>query len=261
MTTPSHVPDDVLTALAHEVLAPAARRDALDHLRRCPTCEARFRREVADRERLASRLGASIASTHGDPPAEAGPRPPGDRDSRALTRIAAVVGAAAAILLVIPGLGSWPDGPSAIDPSAYWLPTDLEPAALRSPEGSPFADPGVQEGLAAYAHRDPARAVDALAVPARTRAHDGPLALYLADGLLRTGDPVAARALLDRADPATMPPPWRGRGRWIEARVLEAVGDTAGARAVLGRLTEDDPELAEAARRWLRARTPPPHRR
>lgn len=257
--TPSHLSDDRLTALAHDVLVPAERRDALDHLRGCATCEARFRREVADRERLAIRrdgvgrdlpVGADGAETDRSAP-------------RRLPALAPALAAMIAFLLVLPGVLPSPTPGGGIDPSAYWLPVDIEAAALRSPAAAPYGTPAVRDGLDAYARRDPAATVRALDASGRTHAHTSPLALYLADGLLRTGEVDAARALLDRADPATMPPPWRGRGRWVEARAHEAAGDRTAARAVLEALVRDDPELADLARRWLsvREQEPGPDRR
>jgi tetratricopeptide (TPR) repeat protein len=127
-------------------------------------------------------------------------------------------------------------------------PATLETAAAALPEGPARASVDlVREAAAALeaGDVDPARALVARALRVDGR---NPHAYYLLGWIgLARGDLRAARRDLDQAEAllaarAPADPPWQGKVLRVRAQLLLREGDPAGARALLARADQLDPE-------------------
>ncbi len=217
-----HLADESLFDVVHGYVEDERRRAVLQHLRRCPSCERRFREVVRDRER--ARIQAQPLPS---------PR------SRAL--VVGASAAAAAILLVTAGILMLSQRSPGIP--IDWLPTASTEVFLR--DATPCADQG-SAAVAAYRAHDAARVVSLLhgrELPAKC----DPMKLLLASALVHRGDPAAALQVLDALDVESLPQPARDRGRWTQAAALDRLERHGAADDILRDLASRSGEYRDRA--------------
>jgi hypothetical protein len=162
-----HPSDDRLVDLAASLLGTTEELEALEHLKSCPGCEARFRTIARGHARARIR---SIS------PPQAVARP--DRRRRVVWAAAAAAIALVGLLTTLQlrerGTGDGLD---------YWLPVDAERLLFRSGV-SPEERTRFSEAVEAYRSRDTARVIERLQGQAVPRPYSEVLEILLASALV-----------------------------------------------------------------------------
>ncbi|MEZ5063628.1 MAG: hypothetical protein R3B81_02785 [bacterium] len=231
MTESHHLSPDLLIDLAHEAVPAGERVAALRHLATCVDCEDRFRREVADRERLRSRLEAGLAV-----------RPA--RDGSRTIGWLIPAGLAVAALLLLSWLPRSPGpGESGRDRLAGVLPGEIERVVVRG-----AADDVLLERTArAATARDWETVLRLTSTLPPDPLGTSPLGFYRAAAFLETGDAERAVEAITRVRVESTPAPWRQRGYWIRALALVDLGQTDAARRDLAVVEAEGGSLGERA--------------
>lgn len=243
---PPHLTRDTCMDLVTGLLPEPARGAALDHLRACPTCEARFRHVGADYEGVRARPAPAgwrrdTAPEEAPTPVHLTPRP-----ARSYLRIALPLALAAALFLV--ARAWWPrPAPPRAGAEGYWIPITGELQQLRAPGGEE-SDSTFWNGLAAYQAHDTARARALLEAARTPGGYDDLRRLYLASVLLNAGQATEALALLDVLRIETLPMPWREDATWMKYRALAALRRDTEADALLRRMAAWPGRVGDLAR-------------
>ena len=237
-----HLSDDRLTDLVLKLLPDREASDALSHLRRCPSCESRFRESSRDREQLRLQRVAGTDAAESRDHAISEERSAAGESTR-LLRAAPWSAAAALIVLGLLSIFLLKAGQPG-DPLDYWLPIQAERVAFRS--GTPLAE-RFSEALDAYNRRDTRRTIELLDGPSTPE----PLKLVLASALVWEHREAEARTVLDQLHIETLPPPARDRAWWILVAAHWRSEDLGAAEVILNDLARRDGEFAERARQQL----------
>lgn len=211
-----HPHDDRLIDLAHGLCHTSHRKNLLKHLHSCAACEERFRKIVAEHERLAA---------EGLPPFLAKGRQKSAWFSKKGVRWGA---AAAAVVLVFLLLAPLTSLRKTTVTGHYWMPIDAEETLLRV--GTTEVDREVfLKALAAYRSHSADEVVALLAGKTIPPEFDS-LKLLMASALLNSGKPHQASEILLGLNLDTMPLPWRDRGKLILAEAFIREGKKEEAR-------------------------------
>jgi len=254
----AHGTPDAFLDLVHGLLEDDERSRLLEHVGRCPDCEARLRATVATHERGRARAAEALAAGAHAPAAGPALAPPAvlPRANRSRSPWWAV----AATIAVVSAAGWYASrGPSpetgGVRIEAGRLPA-VDRDALRLTRSAAGADSLVPEGIEAYGRGDLARAVALLGSARAEGALEAMRGCYLASAQLAGGDARAALVTLEGVDESALPDPWYDENRWTRLVALDRLGRRATADSLARAIAAGSGPAAERAERYLRRATP-----
>jgi hypothetical protein len=240
-----HLDEDLLLDLAHGLLAADQAEIALAHLRRCPSCDERFRVEVRVRERAraagAPRPATVAAIARGGKPHE---RTRAGFPAR--WGAVAIVAAAAVALIAVILPRTWTARSESIPD--YWLPLDRGEITLLRAPSSPDALGEMHLGLQAYERHDAAASLALLERASVPESYRALRDLFRSSALLHVGRPEDARLVLEDMRIHAMPEPWRDRAQWLLYLALRATGERERAEELRIGLASMPGEIGDLAR-------------
>lgn len=229
-----HLGEDDLLDLAHGALDDAREAPLLAHLRACAACEARLRGVAGVRERFRAR-GEAVRRGR---PARSRPLA---RPLRLLVPAFAVVAA----------LAFWMTRDNDAPAGFPWLP-DASSLVVTRDGGSDTGDAKLREGLAAYARRDAAAAIEALGRASASGAFESVRRVYLGSALAQAGRAEEAAVILERTPFESLPEPWRSEGGFTLAALWRDAGNAAAADSLFGIVAKGEGPAAARAKDALR---------
>jgi hypothetical protein len=246
---PPHVGEDRCLDLVQDLLDPADRSIALDHMQECSACEQRFQVVAASHARALS----AAAALRGRAPVTGAPLRLRPRTRPWLLAAAGVV----ALLGVARFARQSPtESLVAIGPSVRLPPAHLR-GAIRDLQVSD-ADTMIAAGLRAYNRGDYTGARRRLETATISGRLETVRRIYLGSTLFELGDAADAVLLLRDLDLTRVPEPWKSETQWTLALALESCGHAAAADSILTLLSRQHNPAGERARAHRAAR---PHRK
>ncbi len=265
--------EDLCLDLLHDLLPPAEKEAIVARMASDPALETKFRRLVAERERLrATRqlrvldsgdlvlektvAGADVPSL----PAAAGAAVASRTGWRTVRRLrgrqvswAFGLAAAAAVALVF--LGPRMRSPAALS-LLHPLPAYQEDLRFRS-EIADVDDTKLVAGLRAYTKGDYRQAMNLLQQVRSNGSLETVRKLYLGSALAQRAQWRQAVAILQTDATSALPDPWGSEARWTLAIALQETGRQATADSLLLVLAGEPGEVGERAREYLKLRAGP----
>ncbi len=228
MSRNDHLSADAILELAHGLLAPEQKANAIAHLKSCAACEEWFRTET---------LRMESARADGTPARQISRPRTGRWRPQTIIRLSAVATIAAALLLML--------RPSAAPTPEYWIQTRPQEIELRGSN----AKISLGQALEAYEARDLIRAAELLDGEPWGEL-DQLRRLYLANVWLQQGDATRAFTALEAIDNRTLPYPWNDELRLTKAAALLHLERRDEAHELLREVAARGP-TGETAQRWL----------